>query len=72
MKPGYLLDMDLLQPFEYLIFKFVNVVEPIFQRCNLNIIESKTLSEIRDTLLPKLLSGEIDVGEMELLLEDIG
>jgi type I restriction enzyme S subunit len=31
--------------------------------------ESRTLAELRDTLLPKLLSGEIRVGEAEELME---
>ena len=31
-----------------------------------NAIESKRLAELRDALLPKLMSGEIDVSKIDL------
>ncbi len=34
-----------------------------------NILQSRTLADIRDTLLPKLLSGEIRVNEAEKFIE---
>jgi type I restriction enzyme S subunit len=34
-----------------------------------NAVQSKTLAFIRDTLLPKLLSGEIRVKEAEKIVE---
>ena len=34
---------------------------PLFQRILANIHESRTLATLRDTLLPKLLSGELSV-----------
>lgn len=45
---------------------FTGRVDPLFERIIVNIIESRTLAEIRDSLLPKVLSGEIrvkDAGE---------
>ena len=36
------------------------------QRILLNIEESRTLFELRNTLLPKLISGELDVSEIEV------
>lgn len=45
---------------------FLNVAEPIYSEI-LNItLENKRLSELRNTLLPKLMNGEIDVSEVEI------
>jgi hypothetical protein len=36
---------------------------PAAERAEVNSLQSRALAEIRDALLPKLLSGEIRVGE---------
>jgi type I restriction enzyme S subunit len=41
--------------------QFENVASPLFNNVLCNYLESSTLSQIRDALLPKLLSGEIRV-----------
>jgi type I restriction enzyme S subunit len=41
---------------------FQEITEPIFDKRTLLISESITISKIRDTFLPKLMSGEIRVG----------
>ena len=46
-------------------------VAPLYSRIDANHEESGTLAELRDTLLPKLLSGEIRVGEAEKLAEEV-
>lgn len=38
----------------------------IFSRISANIVEMKQLADIRDTLLPKLMSGEFDVSRLDL------
>ena len=38
----------------------------IFNKISANIIESKRLSEIRDLLLPKLISGELGISDLKL------
>ncbi|NQX62159.1 restriction endonuclease subunit S [Paenibacillus qinlingensis] len=40
--------------------------KPIFEKIKSNNRQNKNLSNLRDTLLPKLMSGEIDVSELEL------
>lgn len=45
--------------------KFELVVVPLMERIRSNVIESRTLATIRDTLLPKLFSGEIVVGDAQ-------
>lgn len=44
---------------------FLNVAKPIYQAILNNIMENQRLAILRDTLLPKLMSGEIDIGEFK-------
>jgi type I restriction enzyme S subunit len=38
----------------------------IRMKINANIEENRTLSKLRDSLLPKLMSGELDVSNLDL------
>ena len=46
--------------------KFNNIVEPFFEQIFANDIENERLTQFRDTLLPKLMNGEIDVDKVEV------
>ena len=46
--------------------KFDNIVKPLFEQIFNNDIEIQKLTQLRDTLLPKLMSGEIDVSNVEI------
>jgi type I restriction enzyme S subunit len=52
-----------------LLNSFHRTCENLFLKAECNRRESKQASAIRDTLLPKLLSGEIRVKEAESLAE---
>ena len=41
---------------------FENLIAPLFTRMLCNSDESRTLGDLRDTLLPKLISGELRIG----------
>lgn len=43
------------------IEKFEKEVSPMMKKIALNALENKKLSQLRDTLLPKLMNGEIDL-----------
>ena len=45
---------------------FLCIAEPMFQEILNNSIENLRLSALRDALLPKLMSGEIDVSDVQL------
>lgn len=45
---------------------FLCIAEPMFQKVHNNCIENLRLSTLRDSLLPKLMSGEIDVSAVQL------
>ncbi len=53
-----------------LSFEFENVIGPLMNRIELNVRENDSLRFARDTLLPKLLSGELDVSNLDLGLTD--
>ena len=46
--------------------KFDEVIKPMFSMILSKTRESKRLMEIRDSLLPKLMSGELDVSDIDL------
>jgi type I restriction enzyme S subunit len=41
--------------------KFNQIIDPMFNQYFLNNSEKKSLTQLRDTLLPKLMSGEIEI-----------
>ena len=45
---------------------FLCIAEPMFQKVLNNCIENLRLSTLRDSLLPKLMSGEVDVSTVQL------
>jgi type I restriction enzyme, S subunit len=51
--------------------RFSNIVRPQDEQIQINNLESKKLTEIRDYLLPKLLSGKIPVDAAEAFRNDI-
>lgn len=57
--PTYLPTQDVLNQFD-------NIVKPIFEAILSNTRETKNLSNIRDTLLPRLMSGELDVSNIDI------
>jgi type I restriction enzyme S subunit len=46
--------------------------ERILIKCDFNLINSAFLASIRDALLPKLISGEIQIPDAEKMLEEVG
>ena len=47
------------------------IVEPLLERTVTNVLESRTLAQTRDLLLPKLMSGEIRLAEAVKGLEAV-
>jgi type I restriction enzyme S subunit len=61
IRPESVLDMKIVIPAPPLIRAFTDIAKPMFDRINRNTEQSRTLATLRDTLLPKLLSGSITV-----------
>ena len=53
-------------PTENELEKFNAIAFPVLEQLNSNKAENKRLSALRDTLLPKLIIGELDVSNLDL------
>lgn len=56
-------NIRLLIPSEIALEQFHGIVEGLFKKIEQNLHESRNLSTLRDTLLPRLMSGELEVPE---------
>jgi len=63
-------DYYLCLPSENLLHGFTKIVEPLFTSVNNNIGEIRNLEKLRDTLLPKLMSGELHIADAEALVNE--
>ena len=63
---GNLCSLKVLIPSELIMNKFNLIIEPLFKLIRANIENNQILAQLRDTLLPKLMSGEIDVDKVEI------
>ncbi len=57
---------EILVPSIDIIASFDEIVDPIYQKIWSNQTENERLALIRDTLLPRLISGELDVSDLDL------
>lgn len=57
---------EVLIPFESVYQEISSIMKPIFELMISNRIEARKLATLRDELLPKLMSGEIDVTEVSI------
>ncbi len=58
--------VKIIKPDDQVIVVFSKLMNPMFNKILSHQNEINTLQKTRDTLLPKLLSGEIDVSELEI------
>lgn len=64
--PKATLEFPILLPSDSVIEDFCHIVTPMYEMIASNIIENQSLAKTRDSLLPKLMSGEIDVSDIQL------
>lgn len=57
---------EILVPSQQIVTLFTNTVDPLFEKIWANQNENEKLSSLRDTLLPKLMSGELDVSAIDI------
>lgn len=63
VKPSDIHDFELVIPYKESIYDFQDKVKPFFDKIALIQKENSRLSLLRDTLLPRLMSGELEVPE---------
>ena len=59
-------------PNKLLADNFESIVKPLYSKIFSNKKENKILTSLKDTLLPRLLSGELQILDAENLVEDAG
>lgn len=64
--PQHIAIMPVMDLSEADVARFTDSVTPLFRMIGANKIENTRLASIRDTLLPRLMSGELDVSEIDL------
>jgi type I restriction enzyme, S subunit len=62
--------LNLAKPKDRVFEAFEQAAQPLFEKMKANGKESRTLAQTRDLLLPKLMSGEIRVGEAAGIVEE--
>jgi type I restriction enzyme S subunit len=63
---------EIVLPPQFVAETFTTLVRPWIERIIAGIHESRTLAALRDALLPKLISGELQVKDAERFLEERG
>ena len=72
VKPNDVSGIMTVTPDARLVKTYGDTVLPILNRTLVGKSESTVLSELRDTLLPKLISGELRIPDVEKFLEEAG
>lgn len=57
-------DYELLLPPKSLLDKFHEVVEPMYEQIHILQTQNQKLQDLKETLLPRLMSGELDVSKL--------
>ena len=65
-------DIGVTMPSPELLKETKSLLSPFIERRRLLDLENKTISELRDVLLPKLISGELRIPDAEKFLEEVG
>jgi type I restriction enzyme S subunit len=68
---GHIEAVPLVIPTEAVLNKFASLVDPLFEATHNNKSQSRSLADIRDCLLPKLISGDLRVKEAEKIAETV-
>ena len=64
--PSETLNFELVLPSDEALAEFQALVSPMYTQMKINAIENDKLKRLRDSLLPKLISGELDVSELDI------
>lgn len=65
-----LLEYQVVVPTRDLAQQLKTTIAPMWEKAHANLLKNSRLSKIRDTLLPKLLSGELRIPETEKMLDE--
>lgn len=63
---GSFFSQQVIVPSDSVLTNYDKLTMPLLEKINYNQAQIQSLQKIRDTLLPKLLSGELDVSELDM------
>ena len=66
---GFMRKQTMARPTPYILTEFDSVVAPLLERVLAAIEQVRTLTSLRDTLLPKLISGELRIKDAGNVVE---
>ena len=69
-QPKQIAEIEVIDCGEILRAEFIKIALPLFQSIRNNSLRVRTLTKLRDTLLPQLISGELRIPEAEQLTEE--
>lgn len=67
----HLTEAKVVVPSEAVMASACDVFEPLLERLINNALQAKTLATLRDTLLPRLISGQLRLPEAEAEIEGV-
>jgi len=69
IRPHVIGDLPLVMPRDQRIVRvFERIVQPLYEKAYRNRAVSQTLAELRDTLLPRLISGELKIRDADRII----
>jgi len=71
VKPDQVLLAKLVSASDQLLRAFSEAMKPLFKRVYANRQQAQTLAHLRDTLLPRLISGQLRLPEAEATVEEV-
>ena len=63
-------ELAVLLPNENVLFKYNEVINSFFKKIQATALEIKEILKLRETLLPKLISGELRIPEAEAQVQE--
>ena len=66
VQPKSTLGYPMPNPGAHAIEEYCEFADPLYKQMQLNEVSSQQLEKLRDTLLPKLMSGEVDVSKVDV------
>ena len=66
VKVPHMLNVNIIIPSEWIIQLFSDVIKPVSEKILYNYTQIQNLSKIRNSLLPKLINGEINISNIEV------
>lgn len=70
VKTDDFINVNIIKPNNNVLVLFHKITKPIYKIINKLFLKNINLRQTRDLLLPKLISGELDVSELKIKIKD--